>query len=650
MSNRQQDKSPPQTEPALEITTVPISSYAAYASIDADAAAARVVELLEQFDAEHVGQRQGPAERNQMMVNGWLADWATVSRPANAILFWVGHGESSFDNAWLAVHDTRVPMAGTAIKPEMIADHLRNQWARRRHDGTWAAVIVEACGAEQFVSLLCAELNRRPSDAPKRLLLFGAGGHGHSFLGSFSDGLRKALGSYTDWDEVVRLDDLMGRVRGYFTSAVYQTIDLFPPPTFRRRQVLSGGMTATMDVFVELQKVLRGLPDDERAHFVPKAQGAEQGELAWYFTGRGEERQRIFEWLRGSAGGLFVVTGQAGCGKSALLGNILVYCNPQLRQLLVQHGLIDDLAEVQRPPDNMFSSVIHLTGMTTADTIKRLLAEVDSEPTGENLNDWLEQLIALLQDRSRPFTLLADALDESQEPTSIAASVLRRIAGLPGCRVIVGTRRSTKEGPDQPDTHDQSLIDALGRNENTDVLEVERDPKAIGEYVRRRLYAAVNDSLLPAGAAIDEIVDLIQGKPGRQFLFARLAVHEILARPDLTRAQSRTELEELLTHDHRRLFAQAVARLTALNPVNVALLEALALSMGRGLPRSDRIWAIVAEALIDPPGTVVTEQDLDEILKTAAPYIMLDGEDGQSVYRLAHRTFQEHFVSGTGLD
>ena len=74
------------------------------------------------------------------------------------------------------------------------------------------------------------------------------------------------------------------------------------------------------------------------------------------------------------------------------------------------------------------------------------------------------------------------------------------------------------------------------------------------------------------------------------------------------------------------------------------------MAMGRGLPRADRIWAIVAEALMEPSGTPINEQDIDDILRSASPYIMLDAEDDQSVYRLAHRTFQEHFVRAADPD
>ena len=300
---------------------------------------------------------------------------------------------------------------------------------------------------------------------------------------------------------------------------------------------------------------------------------------------------------------MLVVTGRAGSGKSALLGNIVVYSNPELRDLLVRSRSLDTLPADQQPPDHAFDTVVHLTGVTTGELVRRL-GQAVATPTrpGNPLSQDLEELITALRGRDESFTLLVDALDEAQEPATIAASVLRRIAALPACRVVVGTRASTKEGPDQPDTPDEDLLDALGRDPTTATVTVTRDPDAIAEYVRRRLTTARAQHKLPDTTPIDDIVGLIEAQPSRQFLYARLAVHEIIANPELVQPAERGDLLDLLGRDHRALFAAAVDRLARLNPVNEALLEALALARGRGLPRADRIWALVAGALVDDAG------------------------------------------------
>lgn len=148
-----------------------------------------------------------------------------------------------------------------------------------------------------------------------------------------------------------------------------------------------------------------------------------------------------------------------------------------------------------------------------------------------------------------------------------------------------------------------------------------------------------------ADGSIDAVARSIAERD-REFLYARLAVHEILASPDLVTDPRRAgDLRSLLNRDHRELFRQAVERLISRDPLCVPLLQALAHAEGRGLPRADRIWLTVANALADD-SSAVTEAHIDRILSDAAPYIMLDGDDGQSVYRLAHRTFQEFFLAG----
>ena len=123
------------------------------------------------------------------------------------------------------------------------------------------------------------------------------------------------------------------------------------------------------------------MPHDERTHFVPKAQGAEQGELAWYFVGRDEERRQISTWLRTRQTGMLVVTGHAGVGKSALLGNVIVQMTAGLRDLLIRADQLRPIPEEERPPDGVFDAVILLTGMTAggSELVRRLAAEAGLE-------------------------------------------------------------------------------------------------------------------------------------------------------------------------------------------------------------------------------------------------------------------------------
>ncbi|MER5598792.1 hypothetical protein [Streptomyces sp. NPDC002265] len=73
------------------------------------------------------------------------------------------------------------------------------------------------------------------------------------------------------------------------------------------------------------------------------------------------------------------------------------------------------------------------------------------------------------------------------------------------------------------------------------------------------------------------------------------------------------------------------------------LLHALALAQGRGLPVRDGIWSTIAAASA-PQETAIIDRAISDLTAEATPYLMLDTEAEQTVYRLAHRPFTEHFA------
>jgi hypothetical protein len=105
---------------------------------------------------------------------------------------------------------------------------------------------------------------------------------------------------------------------------------------------------------------------------------------------------------------------------------------------------------------------------------------------------------------------------------------------------------------------------------------------------------------------------------------------------------------KLLEGDHRALFAAAVRRLSAKADSFLPLLEALAFARGRGVPIRSGIWATMATALAHRlnNNTLVRDEDISAFLKAAEPYVAIDSDAGQTVYRLAHRTFVEQFLLG----
>ncbi|TCO54363.1 WD40 repeat domain-containing protein [Actinocrispum wychmicini] len=609
----------------VEVFPVAVGVYAHHPHLDVDPEVEVVTDLLADFGGVVVGWDTPAAERGDDAIGQRLRQWSS-SAPGDAVLYWVGHGESDHRAAYLAHAQSPKPIGAEGIDPRRLAYHVaRHEDAGA--DQSWTIVIVDTCKSARFVELLNAALDDLQS--ARRLLLIGTSGEGSTSLGRFSFALRTALDDIYRANETVELWDLGKQLKRLLPGAAVVAKNV-ETATLRRRTPLPAGFTATVDVVAEIEAVLAALSDDEIRHFVPKAQGAELGEISWYFEGRETERRRIVTWLRDRRDGLLVVTGKAGSGKSALLGNVLVYSQYRVRDALVRHGLIQSLDDDQQPPDGVFDAALHLTGLATPDIVHRLAVAFDlGTPPDVGHADWLCE-------RMTAATILMDALDEAVDPLTIARSIIRPLAAIPSVRVVVGTRRSTAEGPDRPDPVDQDLLDALG---TADVLSVERDEEALIRYVRNRLTAA--EHRLGVDRTVIEAVSWEVGVNGKEFLFARLAVHELLAEGTLLTLDTARPL--LLGGDHRSLFAKAVDRLAAANPAYRPLLSALAFSQGRGLPIRDGVWTSVALSLT--PDIPVTDATIAALVKAGAPYLMLDTEHGQTVYRLAHRTFQEHLTS-----
>jgi WD40 repeat protein len=637
---------------AIDVVPVVIDTYECHPRLDDARNQAEIVVGLLTSHLEATARRwSGDEARTETSVKQQLiTSWAGAGE-RNSVVLWIGHGTSDGADAWLATHETPAPITASGINPRTIADLIRLQWLRREpRPGKWAMVVIEACGAGTFVTKVAAALYDMP-DRPQRLALVGLGSaDGATTLGGFGRILRATLASYTDNDgDEIGAAEFISNLRVRIDDAG-EVVDrgMHRAEPLHRRRLLPVSVTAPLDVYADLQTYLAALPADERRHFIPKAQGAEQGELAWYFVGRHAERTEISTWLRDRSSGLFIVTGPAGSGKSALLGNLLIYSNKTLRELLIGTGQLEPVPEWEQPPDDAFDTVVHLTGMTVHQLLTRL-ADAAGLPWSRlrPAERTSHALVRLLKDRGRPFTVLADALDEAQDPYAIARHVLTDVAAVPGCRVVLGTRATLHDDPDGP-SGAGDLLTILMRDGRPERLVVDRDKASITTYVRRRLQAARRAGTIQTDdEAIRETAELIREK-NRQFLFARLAVHELLARPQLLEPARRDELNRLLRGDHRQLFAAAVERLRESSSAAVPLLAALALAQGRGVPRSGRVWATMASAL-DKFGRTIDENDIDELTARAAPYIMLDAESGQSVYRMAHRTFQEHFLAGLGV-
>ncbi|WUH92852.1 WD40 repeat domain-containing protein [Streptomyces sp. NBC_00433] len=630
----------------LEFFPVDIGGYRHHDDLDTAAEVRSVAEALASFGPETAPWEVPETERDAGAVEDRLSRWAHPARPSDTFLYWAGHGESNDDRALLAHAASPRPLLHSGVAPEQILAYLTARQAHIDSRDHWAIVVIDACRSDRFVELLSAAAHLA-ADRPHNFLLVSTSHRSTADLGSFSRALDAVLNRTFAADSAIDLRDLATELgRNLRDCPVVPHVSTGRAMLRRTVPAAAGAITTTLDLLAEIQAVIDQLPADEQRHFIPKAAGADLGEQSWHFEGRENERDAILDWLNTADRGLLTVTGAAGAGKSALLGHVLLLSRPRLRELLLRGGHLSPLPPGARCPDDPFDAVLHLSGATAQQAVARLAeaAGCGSPPSELSVSERIDWLVDSVSRRTTPFTMLLDALDEAADPLLLADRLIRPLTALPRVRAIVGTRGSTLEGPDLPAPTDRNILDALSppavKDRGTVTrLVVARDPHAMSRYIRRRLTHAVQRNVVFLHPSQIERAAIDLGHSGQEFLHARLAVHEILHDPAQADA-----LGFLQTSTHRDLFARAVDRLTNRSTAFGPLLRALAFSQGRGLPIRDGVWATAASAL-SPGAAPVSDASIHALTAAAAPYLVLDTEAGQTVYRLAHRTFTEFFAT-----
>jgi len=596
---------------SIELITAELSSHGA---------------LVEDLSAAAVNESRGSGTYRDV-----LKKIRDHDRPR--LVYWTGHGEHSDHNYLAALADSESPLdSGNAVTETPFADAIRDGQLRREGDqqDNWLILILDTCGSVGGAHRIRIQFTE---GLPRNTAVIAtSAGDATANVGVFAKVLQDKLLGFPEETEI-ELKELVRRIeehldKGFDDQHVhYRFVD--PSPVLPRRvDAPPVGTTTTVDSYAELREVLKAASEEVRNHFYAKAQGAEMGEPAWHFTGREVERQLLIRWLTEARSGMFVVTGIAGSGKSALLGMLYASSDPNMLDAL--EGIGYQVREDLRPPAYAFDAAVHLSQTTVHEAIRNLAVAlgVPDATTSDALAEQAKRALA-----ARPRTVLVDALDECRDALTVGA-LLRRLAGLDGLRLVVGTRQSLHEDPDHPEPPDRDLLDSLGAAaENTLVLG--RDPAAVESYAKSRLRKLLGDAITEQ--QITRIAADIRATE-QPFLFARLAVHEVNA--DRGLIDSPAELDELLASGHQGIFAHAVTRLRSGDPRVEALLHALAYARGNGMPRTGAIWETAATAL---SGLELTDRNVSDTLDAAAPYIMQSAEFGHTVYRLAHRTFNEWY-------
>ncbi|MQA27712.1 MAG: AAA family ATPase [Micromonosporaceae bacterium] len=406
---------------------------------------------------------------------------------------------------------------------------------------------------------------------------------------------------------------------------------------------------------------------DLETHWGPKARGvATAEEKGWLFTGRREAMRRLTGFAHGPPGAL-VVTGVAGCGKSALLSRLVTLADARFRERYAA----ELAAEIGATPDGAIPVIgsvdvaVHATGKTAAEVLDQIHAALGSpepperspEPPERRAGQHRTHVPDLFETRlaavnavlaHRATTIVVDALDEAQDPLGLLRTLLSRLDRGP--RLIVGVRSpGTGSGmTTAPSDGSHGLADTVAAVLGAEVVACDAPPcwsqRDLAGYVTALLRADPTggspyrrDPALAGrvGAAIAEAV-------APSYLAARIVGRSLAARLDVPqiddpawRAGAAAGIPALLREELLHGIADPAERRRAL-----ALLRAVAYAKGRGMPWQE-IWPAVATA-VACDGTSYGHDDIAWLLdQPLAGYLTRDTEDGVTVYRLFHDALTE---------
>jgi hypothetical protein len=582
----------------------------------------------------------------------WCDEVRAAGETSSLVVYIGGHGRVHFGSHYVLSADSPLdpPYSSTkALSATDLVQFILNSCASS------CVVLIDSCFAGVAANQIQAALDRATADSTSGgtdiAVLVAALHRQHAYSGLFINGFLDALcdGSWgrfwRDGDEFVTVLELRDELRHRFDDA--QTAFTsgrdgikLPNPRYR---------STTTDRPVEIGNFLNDLPVDAQRHFVGKASGSDPEDVGWYFTGRAEPSAQIATWIKSTHEGVCVVTGAPGSGKSALLGRMAVLADRGSQRACQILGLHDDPAV--RPPVGAFDAVIHLKGLRSPDVARAIACELKL-PEQHSVAP-VRDLVAALADSGRGVTILADGLDEaaSDEMYFIARDILRAIGSLPGCKVLVGTRRDI-DGRDISAFGDVGpLLETLRpRLHPMTVIDLQADPMTeedIAEYVARRLSEDPSWALCGSDE-LSLVSEELACQAAGIFMYARCGVRALKSiGPGNVDFDDVGEQLAALVGDAglNEVFAQDLAR-TPDPELVVDAFTALALSSGRGLPRRE-IWPALTTTIAAKRGSAnaYSNADIARVVRETGWYLVEGTEHGEAVFRLYHQSLADYLVS-----
>ena len=383
-----------------------------------------------------------------------------------------------------------------------------------------------------------------------------------------------------------------------------------------------------------------------KEHWDPRGRGVERAARpGWFFTGRRQALAELVAWLSAApapADNVRVVTGGPGSGKSAVLARLVTVSDPRYRAGLPAPLVAGDPLAGLAP--GAIDVAVHARTASPGEVVSALGAAAGT-PQAD-----LDGLIDALLERREAFTIVVDALDESDDPAAVALA-LRKLASETadaGVRLLAGTR---------PGGPDRRLITALGLSaRGDDPALVDLDTPAylslddLAEYVRRRLLLT-GVPPVPGGpdtpyrgreALADQVANAVARAAYPTFLIGQLASRGLLlhGQPISPHDPGWQQFPKTVAGAMDQYLATADSQ--AEQDRAEDLLRPLAYARGDGLPLDGTgLWLDLATALARP-GRRYTLGDVAMLLDTAADYLIETVITGQAAcYRLYHQALTD---------
>ncbi|MFJ2862713.1 hypothetical protein [Kitasatospora sp. NPDC087314] len=397
-------------------------------------------------------------------------------------------------------------------------------------------------------------------------------------------------------------------------------------------------LTARRELSPPLQAFLdsAGSPDVRDAdHFTDRA--------GRHFTGRRSQLVQVAPWLDGQGqGGLGLVIGRPGSGKSALLGAAVCAAHPALVRAAphIRARLAVDPASC--PSLNPLLAAVHARQRTSGDLLPDLARQLRLEEPDPGWTP--EAFVAAVTGLPEQPVIVLDALDEAVAPRPLMADLLlplataRRPDSQPSCRLLVGVRPWDDFAPLR------ELASADGLLIDLDAVDPDELRRDLADYLRAGLTdldgyrsgsrRAVRNRL--AEAAADRLTVAADRHWGAFLVASVFTRYLAAAAPPENLSEARRLGHSVPTTLHSVLELDLQARSHA--PAVRALLSALAHGKGEGMPME----------LALPLATALCGETngLPDALRASLFYLRTSVDrDGTTLYRLFHQGLADYFRS-----